>query len=155
MMKQIGITRWPSVVHNSFDCHWSTAFVAIKLEESPITLNGIRDSHVSLKWDFARCIRLQLVERAVLEQTKVKQVRPHINKFYHILAWFVSSTGINWSLIISCCLIGKKCQAWCWPAVRLQAGSRWNKSASGERRESKLALVSANFQFPPRKPQKK
>ena len=76
MMKQIGTPSrwWPTVVHNSFDSHWSTAFVTIKLQKPSVALAWTIDSHISLKRDFDRCIRLQLVERTVLEQTKDKSV---------------------------------------------------------------------------------
>ena len=84
MMKQTGIPSrwWPIVVHSSFDCHWSTAFVTIKLEEPPVAL-GRRtiNSHYSMERDFDRCIRLQLIKRAVLEQNKEKQVSLPINKY--------------------------------------------------------------------------
>ena len=76
MMKQIGIPSrwWPAIVHNSFDCHWSTAFVTIKLEEPPVTLGrSALDSHIPLERYFDGCIRVQLVERAVLDRNKVKE----------------------------------------------------------------------------------
>ena len=67
VMKQVRTPRWPVVVHSSLNCHWSTAFISIKLEEPPVAFSwSAMDSHISLEWDFKSCIRLQLVEWAIL-----------------------------------------------------------------------------------------
>ena len=67
VMKQLRILGWPTVVHNSFNCHWSTAFISIKLEEPTVAFSwSTLYSCISLEWDFNSCIRLQLVEWAIL-----------------------------------------------------------------------------------------
>ena len=67
VMKQIRTPRWPIVQHNSLNCHWSTAFISIKLEEPPVAFSwSAFDSHISLEWDFNSCLRLHLVEWTIL-----------------------------------------------------------------------------------------
>ena len=67
VIMQIRIPRWPIFEHNSLNCHWSTAFISIKLEEPPVaSIWSAPHSCISLEWDFNSCIRLQLFEWAIL-----------------------------------------------------------------------------------------
>ena len=72
MMIQIRVPRWPVVVNNTLNRHWSIAFVSIELEIPPITLTTY-DPHDSLEWDFERSIRLQLVKSTVLKKKKKRK----------------------------------------------------------------------------------
>ena len=81
MMKEIGISRRPVVVHGSLNRHWSTAFVTIELEKPAITLiTCIPDSHISLERDFEWWGWLQLVKRTVLGQIQTKQAIRHLKE---------------------------------------------------------------------------
>ena len=73
MMQQFRVSRWPVVVNNSLNRHWSPAFVAIKLKIPAITLRVTLDPHVSLKLDFKRSIRLQLVKSTFLKKKEKKK----------------------------------------------------------------------------------
>ena len=56
MTMQTRVPRWPVVINNSLNRHWSTAFVSIELEIPPVTLNITIDINASLEWDSERCV---------------------------------------------------------------------------------------------------
>ena len=82
MMMQIIVPRWPVVVNNSLNRHWSIAFVSIELEIPAITLTITYDPHDSLEWDFERSIRLQLVKNTVLKKKSKKDYRQLVGTLF-------------------------------------------------------------------------
>ena len=69
MMQLISCSpRWPPVIYNSVNRHWSIAFISVELEIPPITSIGSFRSKISLEWDFECCIWRQLVKSTVLRE---------------------------------------------------------------------------------------
>ena len=72
-MQQIRVPRWPDVVNSSLNCHWSTAFISIKLEIPPIKVNITIDP--MLPWNETLSAELDCSLLNAHSWNKTKQIK--------------------------------------------------------------------------------